>query len=743
MGIARRRAAAAVVALLACAAAAAWSATPACACGIGPGYDVYEPFVALGATVDFDGEGEDVEGAFGGPHGARFSFLEPFLLADSADPRRADEREDLQHVYDHRNDWVGALAPADSTNRPRLSDSAFVGALGRGALDRAAVAARAIVERSLDMPAGLAQVEQPLVQRAVEFLELRPRLTAAGAPPPSTRLLARFFAAPPVPRDTPRFASRDDSAAADARRLRAWRRAQVARVPEPVPDDSLPPALREAAALRRLPFADLGAAAARLPDSPRRPSLRFAALQERTRALIPAGWPSYDTTTADSAALRALRADFGRWLADYPAHPLADLVRVYSVRADRLAGDTAGAWATLLAMYPRHRARVVAEMYALLVAGDDPPAAARAAVADPLLRSALVFRTFGCEQYNCSGHGVAPYDRAVWDAEWRRAAAARPAAWAVNAEERLLRVALADTTGGPLPTAFPAAAAAPTPLWAALRAAVLVQARRWDDAAAQTALLPNGRVAAALRLRLALRARRWSEALADSALHPETRRYLLQVMADDSVLAAVVARPDRGVRGEAVRTQAARLAGAGRWAEAARLTRRARGPHETGAAAERFDRAAALAADASAAGRAAFARFLVGAQGELLGGADDRDWYRTVEGRWSAAATDSTRRLADAADAAAGVPWTGAAEHEAARRFLRTNSELYLALGAYAGAVRALPPGAPPARRRALARAADVPYNRLMNRNYEYTEFWRLELARDPAAATIRAAGRR
>ncbi len=87
------------------------------------------------------------------------------------------------------------------------------------------------------------------------------------------------------------------------------------------------------------------------------------------------------------------------------------------------------------------------------------------------------------------------------------------------------------------------------------------------------------------------------------------------------------------------------------------------------------------------------------------------------------------------------MPWTPAEEQRAARRFLLTNSELFFALGAYGDALRALPPDA--ARRRALAREADVPYNRLINRNYEYTIFWRRVLARDSNVAILRRAGRR
>ncbi len=736
----RRRGALLVVALVAGAVGVAWSATPACACGGGWTPDIYQPYLDLVALVDNDpalSGGRSYEG----DDGFAFGFLAPMILADSADAARGDSARgraavDLLRLWDQRWRW-NLTADLQDTTRPRLSTAALEAALRAGALDRAAVEARSLVARSLDMPATVAQLEQPVVQRAVEYLELRPTLTAASGQAPDGRLLARFFAAPPVPRDTPRVSYLYDSAAASRARVGAWRRAQVARVPDPIPAESLPPALREAAALRRMSRAELAAAASRLTSSPRFPSLRFVALEERTRALVPAGWP--DTAAPDVAAFRALRRDYEAWRAAYPSHPLGDLARFSTVRVDRFAGDTARAWATLLAEYPRHQGRAVAEMYFLLRLGADPDPVTVRAIADPALRSAFVFRDFGCTTYACSGSTPGAYSRVAWDSAWRRAHAARPAAWAVNAEERLLRVVLGDSAGGFLPSAFPRNAESPTALWGAERLAILIRAGRWPEAETQAALLSPSPAVASMRLRLALRRGQWSRALSDPQLDRDARAYFLDVIAPDSVLTALSAAPDTGPRNEAVRIRAARLAATGDWAGAARVVATA-DPN----LARRLGATAPLATDRSSAGRVAFARHLIANQDSLLGGADDRWWYRTVESRWRRLIGDTSVWRGSAPAAIPGVPWTPAEERRADSLFLRTNSELFLALGAYAGALRALPaaPG-DASRRRALAREADLPYNRLINRNYGETVFWRRELARDSDVARIRHAGRR
>lgn len=724
--------------------ATAGSAREACACGGWGGYSLYQPFTDLATLVDRDGEGDEGIGSpIYAPNAFRYAFVAPWVVADSAAGRTA-EGAALARVWTERFTWSGA----DSAGPAALSDAAFTAALRAGALDRAAELARAEVEASLERPANEAQEEQGVVRRAVEFLELRPVVASTPGP-----LLARFFAAAPPP-DAPRpfrVVYGPDSAASRAR-IAAWERRQRLLGVGPLPAESLPPVLRAAAALRALPRPALAAAGARaVPDGAdaasqvarlRRPSLRYVALDQRTRALVPDGWPDADSLRLHAPAFRALRRDYEAWLAEYPGHPLAPLVRLGTVRVDRFALDTGRAWATLLDEYGRdggrRRARVVAEMNHLLAVDAGPPAAVVAAAArsgDPLLRSAFLFRALGCQSFACSA-GVAGYPRGAWDAAWRAAEAARrapaSAGWAVNAQERLLRIALADTTGGPLPSAFPARAEVPTPLWGLSRLALLVRAGRWADAEAQAALLPRGRAAAGLRARLALRRGLWSRALGEAELDAGTRRYFVAVLAPDSVLAALAASPDTGVRAEAVRAQAARLAGgAGDWRRAARLV-----AEVDPARAAALDSAAPLAADTTPAGRLAWAGFLVAHQEALLGGADEREWYRALDDRWDA--LGGTRARSGVPAAVPGVPWTPPAERAAVRRFLRENSELYLALRAYGAAVAAMPPG--PAR--VAARAGDVPYNRLRNRNYEYTVFWRRELAGEPAVAALRRAGR-
>ena len=733
----RRRGTLLLAALVTGVVGAAWSATPACACGGGWAPDIYQPYLDLAALVDNDVALSDGR-SYDGDDGFAFGFLSPVILADSAagvggDSARGQAAVDLQRVWDQRWGW-NLTVDLEDTTRPRLTTQALEAALRAGALDRAAAEARSLVARSLNMPAATAQLEQPVVQRAVEYLELRPTLTAAGAPPPDGRLLARFFAAPPVPRDTPKVSYLYDSTAASRARIGAWRRAQVARLPDPVPAESLPPALREAAALRRMSRAELAAAATRLTASPRLPSLRFVALEERTRALAPAGWP--DTAAPNVTAFRALRRDYDAWRAAYPSHPLADLARFSTVRVDRFAGDTARAWATLLAEYPRHQARAAAEMYFLLRLGTDPDSATLRAITDPVLRSAFVFHEFACATYACSRSVPAAYSRTAWDVAWRQARAARPAAWAVNAEERLLQIVLSDSTGGPLPSAFPDRAESPTALWGAERLAILMRAARWSDAESQAALLTPSPAVASMRFRLALRRGQWSRGLSEPQLDPTARAYFVDVLAPDSVLATLAASSDSGARAEAIRTRAARLASTGDWVRAARVAALA----DTDLA-HRLGATAPLATNRSSAGRVAFARYLVANQDSLLGGADDREWYRTVESRWLRLIGDTSTWRSSAPAVIPGVPWTPVQERRADSLYLLTNSELFVALGTYAGALRAAPADA--IRRHALAREADVPYNRLINRNYDYTVFWRRQLARDSDVALIRHAGRR
>lgn len=701
---------------------------PACACGGPATYDLYAPFRELTELVDHDGGADWGGGAHWGPHAFEFSFLGPVLLAegapitddearadslgaalvasanDAASRARAERRADLARLWARRGRWPDRAAGDEGP--ARLDDSALAAALRAGALDAAEREARALVRRAIEMPAAQAQVEQRVVRRAVELVELRPAIAASGGRPDGAAL-ARYFAAA------------TDAASATAAA------------------GSLPPVVRASSTLRARSRAELaaladeaaGATAAGAAVEARRPSLRFVALQERARAITPEGWPGDSAWDAAAGPFRALRREQDAWLAAHPAHPLADLVRFERVRAHRFAGDTARAWAALLAEYPRHPVRALAEMRHLLAVDVRPPAALLARVDDPVLRSAFVLERMGCASYCASGIGRYPH--APWNAEWRRAEAARPAAWAVNLQERLLRVALADSTSrAPLPEAFPTRAEAPTPLWGVLRAALLVRAERWPEAEAQAAVLPEGPVTAALGARLALRRTRWTEAITRPGLSEDAMRYWMRVLAPDSVVARVAASASGAARAEAARTRAGRLAAAGDWAGAAREAAAV----DT-ALARRLARTAALADDRTAAGRLALARHLVAQQDSLLLGADERAWYRALDGRLD--------QLADPRSPAAPVirspvPWTAADERAAIARHLRTQSELYLALRTYAEALPALPPAAA----RAAAREADVPYNALRNRNYESTGFWRAALARDPAVAALRRAGR-
>jgi hypothetical protein len=606
-------------------------------------------------------------------------FLEPFRRAmpDSVGTL-------LAFAYEGN----GYLSPADVDTLPRHYERerlvATVRAIEQGDYARAEAAARRVVSDVLDMPAGLASPYAQALRTAVEVVDVAPSLT-----PRDRAIAARYFSG--------------DSAAR-----------------EPLgAGGALPQVLRAALDIRRLSRRDASAYADTHASSPRLPSLRFVALQEAMRAGIPDGWGS---TIRDSVPptrwdeLERLHAD---WLRRFPNHPLADYVRLSRVRLLYFKGDGARAWDELLAMYPRHRERVLGEMRYLVQQSVLPES-----IDDPRfdwpLRTALVPEV-----------RVTPDE---WNAYWQATESHAGEPWVIAMQERLLwhAIRLAQSTRS-LPSRFPRRPGAPTPLWAKLRLLALLEAGNLDSAMEQADSTNDSEGdLGAIRVRVHLLRRDWGKALAVSSATDAATRYLVRVIAPQAIVDSLAAAAASPLANDARLTNAARRAAAGDWAGAARSA-----PVSDPDKARRWARTAALAADTSRSGRLAFARWMRGQHGRLFFG-ENTYWLRGLNWRLYALQRDTTDRAAPPA-LDPRLPWTPAEERAKIDTHLRSTTELYYSLRAYArwldGATRSTPGLA------AVVREADQVYNRLLNWDESNSRFWSAALSESPEARSIRRAG--
>ncbi|AHG92549.1 hypothetical protein J421_5014 (plasmid) [Gemmatirosa kalamazoonensis] len=642
--------------------------TLACACGGPASYDIDAPLAAPEKWLD----GVTLVDAFEGTPRDELRFLAPFRFGDPADSARIDAL------------WRSAYGSSGDDSIPPVSVDALDAALRAGDLARAEREARAVATRVLDEPAPIADAHQGALRRAVELLELAPSLRGVDA-----ALTARVLAT-----------------GLDARAV-------------PGTPASLPAPLAAAVEVRRLAFPALAALAVRRPDHPRIASLRWVALQERLRTEIPNGWPDEIRKQVPAARWRALDDAHARWLADYPDHPLADLVRLSRVRVAYYEGDSTRAWRLTLAAWPRRLPRVLGELRVLAVRGmvGEPQGPA---ATDPRLRSAMLT--------------VRAPSRAEWDALWRLSEDSLARPWAVNLQERLLERAVRTALAGePLPTRFPARPERRTTLWGRLRLVALYAAGDERGAESQAAALGADSVAALVRTRLAVTRRQWSRAAREPLLVEDARTYLVRVLLPDSALAALA----DSTRDAAV-TLGARAAARGTWSAAAwnaGVQALARGGRAVPAElATRWRRAAALAGDTSLAGRLAYARWLATQRGQLFHGVDNA-WYRSLG--WRVAALRDTAVHGRAAALSADE------EIAAIRTHLEATTEPYLAVHAYGEwLARTERGGATADERRRVAREADRVYNVLVNWDATNTSFWADVLARSEIARAIRRAGR-
>ena len=569
------------------------------------------------------------------------------------------------------------------TTLPSVSLERFRAALEAGDLDAAERQARTVVEGVLDMPAPRADAFQAPMRRAVEFLELK--ATLARLP---RNLVNTYFS---------------DTASPDPARYQ--------------------PPLREAMRIREMERSQQAAWADSAPGSPRAASLRYVALQEMMKREIPNGWKDDIRAAAPADLWRRLEAAHEQWLADFPGSPLADLVRLSRLRLYYLSGEAQRAWRLLLDFYPdRHYRRVIYEMRFLLANGAGPDSAA---LAHPHMDGPLRAATF-----------EAPLEPEAWCAAWREAESHRPAAWAVNIEERLLYgvaeqqpVAVDRGQPVPLPPCFPTATSAPTPLWGRMRLMALLAAGREPEARAQLAALDTASDLSALRARFSLEDHRWVQAVLTPGLDSAAVLYLVRVLAPDTAVTALTGRGPLWIRREAALALAVGRAAAGDWAGGATLLRPV-DPERS----DRWSEAARLAADTTFAGRVAFARYLHRSRGRLTYPRDGV-WLRSVVGRLPPEGADTARFVRE-------VRRNVVAPDEPERivRHLLSSTEDYLSLRAYGAALER--PAGSTADLAGVVEEANGVYRSLIDWQYASNQFWYEQVHAGPEAAAIRRVGR-
>ena len=651
-------------------------AVPALPCG-GPGADIVDrPLVPVHDYLVRTLYDDDYESHLR----LELRFLEPFLrvMPDSV-------RALVAFAYD--SNGYPSATDIDTLSRQyeREKLGAALHAIEQGDYARAETAARRVVSDVLDLPAGLASPYAQALRTAVEVVDVAPSLT------PGDRIAAaRYFSG--------------DSATLEA--LAAG--------------GALPQVIRAAADIRRLPRSEASGYADAHASSRRLASLRFVALQEAMRTGIPDGWANSVRDSVPSARWDELERLHADWLRRFANHPLADYVRLSRVRLLYFRGDGARAWDDLLAMYPRHRERVLGEMRYLVQQGvlpesiDDPRL-------DWSLRTALV-----PEMHVTSDQ---------WSAYWQATEAHAGEPWTIAMQERLLwhAVKLAESARS-LPSRFPRQPADPTALWAKLRLLALLEAGDLDGATAQADRIDaSDDDLGAIHIRIHLLRGDWGKALAASPPGVPPTAYLVRVLAPQPIVDSLAAAPASPLGDDARLTIAGRRAAAGDWAGASRSVS-ATDPDK----ARRWAHTAALAADTSRSGRLAFARWMRDQHGRLFFG-EDTFWLRGLNWRFYTLEHDTTDRSVPPTGLDERMPWTSAEERAKIDAHVRSSTELYYSLRAYArwldSATRTTPGLV------AVVREADQVYNRLVSWDERNSRFWSTALSQSPEARAIRRAG--
>lgn len=554
---------------------------------------------------------------------------------------------------------------------PEPSSDGIEAAWARGDVDAAMRAARAVVDGILHLPASDDSARSEALRLAVETIEIGPVVRAE----PVAARKAAFT------------------------RLAAPMRGAVL--------DSVPSIL------------------ARQPASPRRASMEYAAFRLAMQRGIPDDSRDEILKQVPAARWDSLHAQQRAWLAAYPDHPYAPLVRFARLRLHFLASQPDSAWSDALTLYADYPVRAAAEMRYLLVTGVLPSERLLLDARVPAeLRVALV--------------GNVKPSRATWSAMMRMASERRASPWSENLEERLLGTLAADSiASATLPTDYPAWRATASPLWRYLWALNMLRAGRANDAVAFTRTPVTARQdpvlfddAAMLAARIHMTRGDWVAAALVPSLDVWTRRYIVRALAPDSVAPLLVGAPDRDVAREARLVVAVRAAQRGEWEAAAGVVQ----PVDP-ARATRYRRLAVLARDtASDAGLLRFA--------DALGAAGGQVFYETSRYFYRGMMNRSYVFMPDYANDAWDLPWTRATEQTRMHASLREGSERYLALKLYASYFAR--PGATAAAKRTAARRADRVYRALLNTDPSRSDsgFWVETLPTSAEARAIRGAAR-
>jgi hypothetical protein len=191
-----------------------------------------------------------------------------------------------------------------------LTTEALDGKIAAGDWDGMEAEARSLVERILNMPLAQAEENRDALARAVAALDLKPLAGSAGA---------------------------NEWKAAWARLFSVYRPAFLK---APALDGSFQKA--------------------------REGTVRFIALKDAMRLKIPNGWLEDIRKNTTPEIWNELEALHTQWLKDFPAHPLADLVKLSQVRLSYLRDRADESWKALFALYAKRPIRAVGEMRFLL-----------------------------------------------------------------------------------------------------------------------------------------------------------------------------------------------------------------------------------------------------------------------------------------------------------------------------------------------------------------------------------------
>jgi hypothetical protein len=581
----------------------------------------------------------------------------------------------------------------DTTRKPLIAEPTQVAmnaAWARADHNAAVVAAKAVVDRVMALPAADDPARDSALRLAVETIELAPLVASQPA---------------------------------------ALRRAAFERLAAPfrgTSTDSTP------------------SNAARMSGSPRQASMAYADLYDAVRVGLPNDSRTEITAQVPTARWDSLHAAHRAWLTRNVGHPYVGLMRFRQLRLYFLASQSDSAWRTAMALYREYPARAGAEMRYMLQVGFLPPDGVLTDASVPAeLRAALV--------------GNLRPSAAAWQTLMTLASSNRSAPWAEGLEERLMAMLASDTSasgaptrgapnaeargGSPsaaraLPAGFPAWRATASPFWRYVWAVNMLRAGRLDDALKFAAMpVPVERdsllaeQAAMLATRIHIMRGDWVRALQVPNVDVWTKRYVLRVLAPDSVAGLLLASPDAAVVREARLVLATRAAHRGAWTDAAQLVR----PIDA-ARATRYARIAALARDTTSnATLLRLAQALAANNGQLFY-ESTRYFYRGMTYRDYELAPSRVAEMWD-------LPWSREDERQRMYQYLRDGSERFWALQVYASYLGR--PGVTSAQRREAVREADRVYRGLLATDPSRQDgYWADSLPVHPAARVIRAAGK-